>query len=163
MRVSSHTSLTSRIGIISQIGYRIRRSPPRIVGACWVLVVDAADAPRSRPDHAQIRACNAHTAGSTFRAASSTKEGCMSEKLSDRRDRTRREGKCQMCETAVPLAKQYTVENDLTTAAVKVRKNAARKGSEAKSHYCGACKDRRVKQRQAWLNARAKRLAKAAS
>jgi hypothetical protein len=87
----------------------------------------------------------------------------MTEKLKDRRDRTRREGKCQMCESAVPLEKQYTVDNDLTTATVKVRKNAALKGSETKSHYCGACKDKRVKQKQAWLNARAKRLGKAGS
>lgn len=87
----------------------------------------------------------------------------MTSGLSERRDRTRKERKCQMCESSVPLNKQYTVENDLEAGTVKVRKNAARKGAESASHYCETCKSKRVKQKQAWLTARAKRLAKAAA
>jgi hypothetical protein len=83
----------------------------------------------------------------------------MAESIKTRRERTRKEGKCQMCEKKVPLAKQFTVTNDLEAGTVKVRKNAARKGAETASHYCEDCKDKRVKQKQAWLNARAKRLA----
>jgi hypothetical protein len=87
----------------------------------------------------------------------------MTESIKARRERTRKEGKCQMCEESVPLETQYTVTNDLEAGTVKVRKNAARKGAEVASHYCEGCKDRRVKQKQAWLGARAKRLAKASA
>lgn len=84
----------------------------------------------------------------------------MGESIKERRARTRKAGKCQMCESKVPLKDQYTVTNDLEQGRPIKRKNAARKGAEAASHYCGECADRRVKQKQAWLNARAKRLAK---
>lgn len=87
----------------------------------------------------------------------------MTESIKVRRERTRQEGKCQMCEEFVPLGKQFTVTNDLEAGTVKVRKNVARKGAAAASHYCEGCKDRRVKQKQAWLDARAKRLARAAA
>lgn len=84
----------------------------------------------------------------------------MGESIKERRVRTRKAGKCQMCESGVPLKDQYTLTNDLDKGVVVKRKNATRKGAEAASHYCGACAERRVKQKQAWLNARARRLAK---
>lgn len=71
---------------------------------------------------------------------------------SEKRERTRREGKCQICEKAVPLGEQYTVVNDLENGKVVKRKNAAKR--EDKSHYCGDCASRRVKEKQAWLDAR---------
>lgn len=85
----------------------------------------------------------------------------MAKGINERRERTRKEGKCQLCEKSVPLAKQFTVHNDLATGTVKARKNAARKGAETASHYCEECKDKRLKQKQAWLDARAKQLPKA--
>jgi len=87
----------------------------------------------------------------------------MAESIRARRERTRKEGKCQMCEKKVPLAKQFTVTNDLEAGTVKAQKNVARKGAETASHYCEKCKDKRLKQKQAWLDARAKRLAKASA
>jgi hypothetical protein len=84
----------------------------------------------------------------------------MGESIKERRARTRKAGKCQMCESKVPLKEQYTVHNDLGNGTVHKRKNAARKGAETASHYCAECVERRVKQKQAWLNARARRLAK---
>lgn len=85
----------------------------------------------------------------------------MAEGIKERRERTRKEGKCQLCEKSVPLDKQYTVQNDLAKGTVKARQNATRKGAETTSHYCGDCKDKRITQKQAWLASRAKRLAKA--
>jgi hypothetical protein len=87
----------------------------------------------------------------------------MAESFKVRCERTRKEGKCQLCEKSVSLAKQYTVHNDLKQGTVRARKNAARKGVEAASHYCEECKDKRLKQKQAWLDARSKRLAKASA
>jgi hypothetical protein len=87
----------------------------------------------------------------------------MAKGITERRERTRKEGKCQMCEESVPLTKQYTVTNDLEAGTVKAQKNAARKGAETASHYCEECKDKRIKQKQAWLKARAKRQAGASS
>lgn len=84
----------------------------------------------------------------------------MGESIKERRARTRKAGKCQMCESKVPLKDQYTVHNDLEKGIVRKHRNAARKGAETASHYCGECVERRVKQKQAWLDARAKRLAK---
>ena len=69
----------------------------------------------------------------------------------------------EMCETTVPLKEQFTVTNDLTKGVPIKRKDAARKGAEKASHYCDGCADRRVKQKQAWLKARTKRLAKASA
>jgi hypothetical protein len=85
----------------------------------------------------------------------------MANGINERRERTRREGKCQLCEKSAPLEKQYTVHNDLKKGTITARKNATRKGAEAASHYCEECKDKRLKQKQAWLDARAKRLAEA--
>jgi hypothetical protein len=82
------------------------------------------------------------------------------QRLNERRERTRREGKCQMCEESVPLEKQYTVTNDLKSGKAGKRKNASRKGAETQSHYCDTCAEKRVRQKQAWLNARAKQQAK---
>jgi hypothetical protein len=90
-------------------------------------------------------------------------ESVMAESIKARRELTRKEGKCQMCEESVPLEKQFTVTNDLEAGTVKVRKNAARNGAEVASHYCEGCKDRRVRQKQAWLDARAKRMVKASA
>jgi len=87
----------------------------------------------------------------------------MAEGLTDKRERTRQEGKCQLCEKKVALAKQFTVHNNLEAGTVKARKNAARKGVEKASHYCEVCKDKRIKQKQGWLDARAKRQARAAA
>lgn len=84
----------------------------------------------------------------------------MGESIKERRARTRKAGKCQMCEASVSLKDQYTVTNDLDKGAVVLRRDAARKGAEAASHYCGECAERRVKQKQAWLSSRAKRMAK---
>jgi hypothetical protein len=84
----------------------------------------------------------------------------MGESIKERRARTRKAGKCQMCESKVPLKDQYTVTNDLKAGEVVKRKNAGAKGKETASHYCAECVERRVKQKQVWLNARAKRLAK---
>jgi hypothetical protein len=84
----------------------------------------------------------------------------MKESISKRRERTRKEGKCQMCKATVSLKEQYTVVNDLDAGKPVKRKNAVRKGAEHWSHYCGDCADKRVGQKQAWINARAKRLAK---
>lgn len=84
----------------------------------------------------------------------------MNESIGARRERTRRDGKCQLCESEVPLGEQYILTNDLTKGLVVKRKNAERKGAEKASHYCSACAKRRVKQKQAWLDARSRRLAK---
>jgi hypothetical protein len=75
-----------------------------------------------------------------------------------RRERTRKEGKCQLCEAKVPLSEQYTVTNDLEAGTVSKKKNAARKGAETASHYCGPsqndCAGKRVKQKSDWLASR---------
>jgi hypothetical protein len=84
----------------------------------------------------------------------------MKEAIGKRRKRTRKEGKCQMCEKKVPLKDQNTVVNDLDAGKPMKRKNAARKDAEKLSHYCDGCADKRLGQKQAWINARAKRLAK---
>ncbi len=72
-----------------------------------------------------------------------------------RREQTRRNGQCQLCREKVPLEEQFTLANDLEKLTVAKRKNAARKGAETMSHYCGGCADKRVKQKRAWLKARA--------
>jgi hypothetical protein len=84
----------------------------------------------------------------------------MDKAIGKRRERTRKDGKCQLCEKSVPLKEQYTVANDLKAGTASKRTDASRKGAEAASHYCGECADKRVKQKQAWLNARAKKLAR---
>ena len=68
-----------------------------------------------------------------------------------RREKTRKAEKCQLCLTKVPLKEQFTVQNDLENLKVVVKKNAARKGAEKMSHYCGTCKDERVKLKTAWM------------
>lgn len=73
------------------------------------------------------------------------------------RDKARKAGRCQLCNAKVPLKDQFTVVNDLEAGKPVKRKNAARRGAEKLSHYCGDCADKRVKQKQAWLKARAKR------
>lgn len=74
--------------------------------------------------------------------------------LMSRRERTRKEGKCQLCEASVPIKNQYTVVNDLEAGEPVARKNAGAKGQEKASHYCGECKDKRIAQKQAWINSR---------
>jgi hypothetical protein len=71
-----------------------------------------------------------------------------------RREKTRKEGKCQLCRKKVPLKEQFTVTNDLENNEVKKKKNADRRGAETASHYCGECADKRISQKQAWLNSR---------
>lgn len=71
--------------------------------------------------------------------------------LMSRRARTRKEGKCQLCETKADLKEQFTVTNDLENGVVVKKKNAARKGAETASHYCGECANKRVKQKEAWM------------
>lgn len=71
-----------------------------------------------------------------------------------RRERTRNEGKCQLCETKTDLKEQFTVTNDLDAGTVVKKKNAARKGAEAASHYCSDCAAKRVKQKGDWLASR---------
>jgi hypothetical protein len=71
-----------------------------------------------------------------------------------RRERTRKAEKCQLCETKVPLKEQFTVVNDLDEGKPVKKKNAARRGAEKLSHYCGECATKRVKQKQAWLDSR---------
>jgi hypothetical protein len=72
--------------------------------------------------------------------------------LLKRRARTRKENKCQLCETKVKIEDQYTVTNDLESNTVSKRKNA--KSHEGASHYCGECADKRIAQKQAWLDSR---------
>jgi hypothetical protein len=84
----------------------------------------------------------------------------MDKAIGQRRERTRKEGKCQLCERKTPLKEQYTVTNDLKAGIASKRKDGTRKAAEEASHYCEECVEKRVKQKQAWLNARAKRLAK---
>jgi hypothetical protein len=71
-----------------------------------------------------------------------------------RRQRTRQENKCQLCEAKTPLKEQFTVTNDLEAGTVVKKKNAARKGAETASHYCGDCANKRVEQKGAWLSQR---------
>jgi hypothetical protein len=71
-----------------------------------------------------------------------------------RRDRTRKEGKCQLCETKATLKDQYVVTNDLEAGTVKASKDASKPSREKMSHYCGDCKDKRIAQKQAWLDSR---------
>lgn len=68
------------------------------------------------------------------------------------REATRKQKRCQLCGTKVPLTDQYTVQNDLENLTVTKRKNAARKGAETMSHYCSDCADKRVTQKQAWID-----------
>lgn len=72
--------------------------------------------------------------------------------LMSRRERTRKEGKCQLCEKKTPIKDQYTVVNDLDEGVATKRKNAGAKGNETSSHYCGECADKRVTQKEAWIN-----------
>lgn len=71
-----------------------------------------------------------------------------------RREQTRKKSQCQLCRTKVPLKDQYTVENDLDANKVVKKKNAERKGAETMSHYCSDCAEKRVTQKQAWLDQR---------
>lgn len=71
--------------------------------------------------------------------------------LMSRRARTRKEGKCQLCEKKVPIKEQFTVTNDLDAGEAVKRKNAGAKGKETASHYCGDCATKRVKQKEAWI------------
>lgn len=75
-----------------------------------------------------------------------------------KRERTRREGKCQICETEVPLEEQFTLENDLDNDIVIRTENAARPGAEGMSHYCADCVDARERGKLAWLRERRKGL-----
>lgn len=70
------------------------------------------------------------------------------------REKTRKENRCQLCGTKTPLKDQFTVVNDLEEGKVKKQKNAARKGAEKLSHYCGDCASKRVKQKETWLKTR---------
>lgn len=72
----------------------------------------------------------------------------------ERRQKTRKADKCQLCGTKTDLKDQYTVVNDLEAGKPIKKKNAARRGAENLSHYCGDCADKRVKQKQAWLDSR---------
>lgn len=76
----------------------------------------------------------------------------------DHREKTRKANACQLCGVKVPLKDQFTVVNDLENGTVKKQKNAARKGAEKLSHYCGPdkndCAGKRVKQKEAWLKTR---------
>lgn len=76
----------------------------------------------------------------------------------DHREKTRKANTCQLCGVKVPLKDQFTVVNDLENGTVKKQKNAARKGAEKMSHYCGPdkndCAGKRVKQKEAWLKTR---------
>lgn len=67
----------------------------------------------------------------------------------EKREETRKQGRCQKCLAKVPLASQFAVLNDLDNGKVKVAKATAH---EDKSHYCGDCKDVRVKMKENWLN-----------
>lgn len=71
-----------------------------------------------------------------------------------RRERTRNEGKCQLCETKTPIKNQFTVVNDLEAGTATKRKNAGAKGNENSSHYCGDCAAKRVEQKEAWMRSR---------
>lgn len=71
--------------------------------------------------------------------------------LLSRREDTRKKGQCQLCRAKVDLKDQYTVENDLKAQTVTKKKNAARKGAEKMSHYCGDCATKRVDQKKAWM------------
>lgn len=69
-----------------------------------------------------------------------------------RRESTRKRNECQLCHTKIGIKSQYTVTNDLDAGkAIKGRKGTIPEGS---SHYCGDCADKRVKQKQTWLDAR---------
>ena len=72
---------------------------------------------------------------------------------SERRDGTRKEGRCQLCLNKVPLTDQYTAVNNLDEGTVtKSKKGAAAKESNAHlSHYCGDCVDKRVKRKEYWM------------
>lgn len=76
----------------------------------------------------------------------------------EKRERTRREGKCQICEKVVPLEEQFTLENDLDNDVVIRTENAARPGAEEMSHYCADCVDERERGKLEWLRERRKRL-----
>lgn len=71
-----------------------------------------------------------------------------------RRQRTRKENRCQLCEAKVPLKDQYVVVNNLEDGSVSAHKDASKPSRETMSHYCADCKDKRLKQKQAWLDAR---------
>jgi hypothetical protein len=113
------------------------------------------------PRSVQKNTCLTHTTVLTVRGLI-YHEGvsAMKEAIGRRRERTRKEGKCQLCEMKVPVKDQYTVINDLDVGKPVKQKNAARKGAEKLSHYCDGCADRRVGQKQTWIDARARRIAK---
>lgn len=78
-----------------------------------------------------------------------------------KREQTRKQGRCQMCLTKVPIEEQYTVTNNLKTEKVTTRKDA--KDKPDASHYCGDCAPKRVKMKERWFAARRKRLAAASA
>ena len=67
----------------------------------------------------------------------------------DRREKTRKEGRCQWCHTKVPLEEQYVVFNDFEAGVTKRLKDATKKGREKLSHYCEDCAKKRQKIKQA--------------
>lgn len=66
-----------------------------------------------------------------------------------RRAKAAKEGKCQWCQTKVPLEEQFVVYNDFEQKKTIKSKNAAKPGREKLSHYCGDCATKRQKIKQA--------------
>jgi hypothetical protein len=64
---------------------------------------------------------------------------------------TRKENRCQLCLTKVPLDEQYTVVNNLEKGSVTKKQNADSEANEHLSHYCGDCADKRVKRKEYWM------------
>jgi len=71
----------------------------------------------------------------------------------EKRDLTRKQGRCQKCLAKVPIAEQYTVTNDLKKEKVFKHRNA--EVMPNKSHYCGDCADKRMKMKERWMARRA--------
>lgn len=67
----------------------------------------------------------------------------------DRREKTRKEEKCQWCHAKVPLEDQFVVFNDFETETTKRLKDATKKGREKYSHYCEDCSKKRQAIKQA--------------
>lgn len=66
-----------------------------------------------------------------------------------RRAKAAKEGKCQWCQTKVPLEEQFVVFNDFEKEKTIKSKNAAKPGREKLSHYCDDCATKRQKIKQA--------------
>lgn len=66
-----------------------------------------------------------------------------------RRAKAAKEGRCQWCQTKVPLEEQFVVYNDFEQKKTIKSKNAAKPGREKLSHYCGDCATKRQKIKQA--------------